>query len=812
MKLSAFVVQKLNHKDTKYRQKHKEYRFKKIRLQTYHIHINGIVQGIGFRPLVYQLTTQLQLNGYVKNGSDGVHIFFNASEEVAQSIFEKVKAEAPAQSKIISSSITKVDNQNFEGFSILLEGNEGRTMQVLMSPDVAMCSECKSELQDKKNLRYRYPFITCTTCGPRYSIVGNLPYERVNTAMQPFEMCENCNEEYNNVTDRRFFSQTNSCADCGIELSLYENASSCLSKNTEEILKQIKNSLADGKIVALKGIGGYLLLCCADSAASIQLLRTRKNRPAKPFAMLFPDIETVAQSFELNKKEEELLQSDEAPIVLLYPKEFAFTNLAIKDIAPGLKRLGIILPYNPLLELIAKDYGLPLIATSANISGSPIIYKDEEALEHLFYVADYVVSYNRDIVIPQDDSVVQVSKYFKQQIMLRRSRGYAPSFLDYKPAKNQTVLSTGAFLKSSFTLSINGNVFVSQFMGSGESFESQQMYKETLRHWVNMYEVKPDVIITDKHPNYFSHQYANELAAKYNADLKYIQHHEAHLAAVLAENNFIESEEPVLGVIWDGTGLGNDGNIWGGEFFKYKNREMSRCYHFDYFPAIAGDKLALEPRIAALCVSAETWPQPDTLKEKFSDAEWNNYQSLISTTNLFSSSVGRVFDAVASILNICDKQTYEGEAAMYLQALAEDYVEVNGFAMDESYFKEGSHYYRIPTVSLIQGIVSDIKKGKEKKYIAAKFHYSMVCIVGIVAKYIKVEKICFSGGVFQNTLLVDWMNHEYKGKYELFFHKNLSPNDENISFGQLVYYDNNIRTYNKEEKETIESFEEINHL
>ena len=390
--------------------------------------------------------------------------------------------------------------------------------------------------------------------------------------------------------------------------------------------------------------------------------------------------------------------------------------------------------------------------------------------------------------------MVQVSKYSNQQIIVRRSRGYAPSFLQYQPKTKACVLSTGAFLKSSFTLSVNGNVFVSQFLGSGESYESQQMYKDTLEYWLKLYEVKPDIILADLHPNYFSHQYALELAEKFNTNIKFIQHHEAHFAAVLAENNLLHSSKPVLGVVWDGTGLGTDGNIWGGEFFKYEHNEMLRCYHFDYFPAIARDKLAQEPRIAAICAASETWPYPETLKEKFTEAEWNNYQSLIETTNLFSSSVGRIFDAVASLLNVCDKQTYEGEAAMYLQALAEEYVIEHGFVMDDSYFKEGSHYYRIPTASLIQGISSDIKKGKSKNYIAAKFHYSLVCLIDIVAKNVGTEKICFSGGVFQNALLVDWIQKEYNEKYQLFFHQHLSPNDENISFGQMVYHDNNILT------------------
>jgi hydrogenase maturation protein HypF len=742
--------------------------------------------------MVYQLATKMRLNGYVKNVSDGVHIFFNASQATADSFFQKIKTGAPGKSVIISAVLERSENCLFTDFSIVWSGLDGKK-DVLISPDIAMCDNCKKELYQGGS-RYRYPFITCTNCGPRYSIIRELPYDRQWTSMEHFPMCGDCTKEYDDVADRRCFSQTNSCNNCSIELSMNDSSSFFLNNDPEKILNSITEFLAQGKVIAIKGIGGYLLICDANNKEIIHLLRSRKNRPSKPFAVLYIGIEQVKADFELNKNEEQLLTSKEAPIVLLSPKKITAANIAVHEIAPGLKRLGIMIPYSPLLELIAHDYGLPLIATSANISGSPIIYKDDDAFAYLFDIADYVVSYNRDIVIPQDDSVVQITKHFGQQIILRRSRGYASSYLNYQPKNEVTVLATGAFLKSSFTLSVNHHVFISQFLGSGESYESQQMYKDTLAHWLQLYAVKPGIILTDKHPGYFSHQYAKELAEKFNAEIQFIQHHEAHFAAVLAENDLLHADEPVMGVVWDGTGLGNDGNIWGGEFFRYHNNEILRSCHFDYFPAIAGDKLALEPRIAALCVTQETWSQHESLKAKFTEIEWNNYQSLLQTTSLLSSSVGRIFDAVASLLNICDKQIYEGEAAMYLQVLAEEYVDEHGFKMDESYFKEGPHFPRISTGSLIQGIIMDIKKGKHRNYIAAKFHYSMVCLVGIVAQSLQVKKICFSGGVFQNALLVDWLQYQYNKKYQIYFHKNLSPNDENISFGQLVYYDNNIKS------------------
>jgi hydrogenase maturation protein HypF len=760
-------------------------------MQTYHIHINGIVQGVGFRPLVYLLASDMRLNGYVINGSDGLHIFFNSPEETASLFLKKIKQNAPARSKVISAILREAPDVSFTGFKILVE-DDAKNKQVLLSPDAALCQHCRNELHDVNNRRYRYPFITCTQCGPRYSIVADLPYERHHTSMQPFTMCSSCRAEYDQVADRRFFSQTNSCSDCGIKLSLFESAASLLSNDSETVLSQIKSQLSKGKIIAVKGIGGYLLLCDANNAQTIQLLRSRKNRPTKPLALLYPDMEKVAACFELKKEEKDLLESNEAPIVLLYTKAEALSSLAIKDIAPGLRRLGVMIPGNPLLDLIAHDFGKPLIATSANISGSPIIYKDEDALTYLFDIADHIVSYDRDILVPQDDSVVQVSKYAGQTIILRRSRGYAPAFLAYEPQTNDCLLATGAFLKSSFTLSAGGNIFISQFLGSGESYESQQMYRGTLAHLLKTYDAVPHTIMADLHPQYSSHQYALELAEKYDADVKLIQHHEAHFAAVLAENGLLHAPEPILGVIWDGTGLGHDGNIWGGEFFTYADNEMARFHHFDYIPAIAGDKMALQPRISALCACSDMERGPGFLKDKFTDAEWNTYRSLVESTSLFTSSVGRIFDAVASLLGACDKQTYEGEAAMYLQALAEVYVEKNGFAIDTSYFKESSCYYRIPAASLMQGIIADMEKGKPKGYIVAKFHYSMVGVIGVIAAQAQVQKICFSGGVFQNALLADWIRHEYHDKYQLYFHKDLSPNDENISFGQMVYYDNKI--------------------
>ncbi|MGZ3944917.1 MAG: Sua5/YciO/YrdC/YwlC family protein, partial [Mucilaginibacter sp.] len=365
-------------------------------METYHIHFNGIVQGVGFRPMLYLLATEMGLTGTVSNGNDGVNMVFNADEETADLFFEKIKSTLPPKANVIVASLKKTIPMDFKDFSIVTDEADAKK-RVLIAPDIAMCENCKTELNDKQNRRYRYPFITCTQCGPRYSIIKSLPYERRETTMDKFVMCKSCSEEYHDVMDRRFFSQTNSCDVCGIKLRIFANYKAVLSEDTEKVLFHIQSFLRQGKIVAIKGVGGYLLLCDASDHQAIQSLRSRKRRPAKPFAVLFPDVNAVDRDFTLDDKERNLLQSPEAPIALLHTKQGAAKSLAIDQVAPGLNRVGLIIPSSPLLQLVAQDFGAPLIATSANISGSPIIYRDDDALEYLFDIASYVVTYNREI-------------------------------------------------------------------------------------------------------------------------------------------------------------------------------------------------------------------------------------------------------------------------------------------------------------------------------------------------------------------------------------------------------------------------------
>ncbi|MEZ4956735.1 MAG: carbamoyltransferase HypF [Saprospiraceae bacterium] len=750
---------------------------------TWHIHIEGQVQGVGFRPFVYKLAKEYGLNGWVNNATDGVHIEINATENVAQEFYGDLIMKAPALAQITKHIISIIDKKFFDNFEIIHSQQSGKT-NLLLTPDFAICEDCRQELNDHKNRRNKYPFITCTNCGPRYSIIHQLPYDRVNTKMDVFKMCNNCLEEYENPLDRRYYSQTNSCLNCSVELTLYNANKNKIAFNQNQIIEAVVQFWKEGKIVAIKGIGGYILTCDAENTTALLALRKRKHRPSKPFALMYPDLESL-NDVHLEKEAEQELTNHVSPIVLL---EWKGGENKLAFIAPNLNQVGVMLPYTPLYDLLLKKFGSPIVATSGNISHSPIVFKNKKALNELSEIADYILTNNREITVPQDDSVVKFSFFKNEKIIIRRSRGLAPTYINAELEwPDKSILATGAMLKSTFSFLHQRNVYISQYLGDLEHFDTQQNYTQTIEHFFKIFNAQPEFILCDKHPEYPSTIFGNNLSEKLNTSLKTIQHHIAHFGAVLGENNLLHTESPVLGVIWDGTGLGDDGQIWGGEFFKYNNYNFIRCNHFDYFDFILGDKMPREPRISALSACWGIMGAEDFLKEKFNKTEWQVYAKILAKNNpLQTSSVGRIFDAVASLLGILDKQTFEGEAAMQLEALASDYFKKHGLDFTESYFTENPHDFRIPTKALLTNLILDLKKEKPKDFIAAKFHFSLVQIIKTVAENSAIKKLAFSGGVFQNSLLVDLIIHHLKPDYELYFHQQLSANDENISFGQLV--------------------------
>ena len=763
-------------------------------MKTWHIHIEGQVQGVGFRPFVFLLAKTFKIKGWVNNSLNGVHIEFNADENLAKEFFNALLKKAPALSRITGHHLLSIDDIVFDDFQIIHSQTAGNA-KLLLTPDIALCQDCRSEMYAESNRRATYPFITCTNCGPRYSIVTALPYDREGTTMAPFQMCTDCTAEYENPTDRRYYSQTNSCPACRIELALYSKKAEPILTNPKDIIEKVTQLWEQGKIVAIKGIGGYIITCDAQNALAIQELRRRKHRPSKPFALMYPNMDCLENDVELGTEERDALQSIVAPIVLLHPRSTPMSESSqilntMSSIAPKLNQVGVMLPYTPVYELLLQKFGKPVVATSGNISNSPIIYEDEKALKELSLIADYILINNRDIALPQDDSVVKFTTFKKHKIILRRSRGLAPTYIN--PNLNlpkHDILATGAALKSTFTFLHQGNTFLSQYLGDATHFDTQVSYENTVQHLLQLLDAKPDTILTDLHPEYASTRYGKSLARKLKVSIEAVQHHTAHFAAVLAENDLIYSKVPVLGVVWDGIGLGDDGQIWGGEFFKYAEYDFSRPVHFDYFDFITGDKMSIEPRISALSACWEIAEAEEYLKDKFTTLEWQIYLKMLKKGSpLQTSSVGRIFDAVASLLGILDKQTYEGEAAMQLEALAEQHFKTHGMDCQESYLSKDSYLNKIPTKVLMQGIIQDLRKGKNKDFIAARFHYSLVQLINDVAYNLNIKKIAFTGGVFQNGLLIDLIHHHMGREFELYFHKELSPNDENVSFGQLVCY------------------------
>ena len=753
-----------------------------VQMDSYHIHINGIVQGVGFRPFVYQLAIKYGFHGWVNNTNDGVHIEIAATQADAERFYEQITTRPPKLASITAHDWYKIEDKEFSSFEII-ESDTKESPCLPLTPDFAICEECRDEISDGSNRRYNYAFTTCTNCGPRYSIITQLPYDRPNTTMANFKQCEKCSTEYNDPLNRRHFSQTNSCQTCGIENQIDDES---LKPNE---IKQITKYLTQGKILAIKGIGGFLLVCDASNRNVIERLRSRKNRPTKPFAVMYPDLAMLKEDFQVNDDELEFLSNEVSPIVLLKPKT---ANLSInkKSIAPGLQSIGCMIPYAPIFHLLLQEYQKPVIATSGNISGSPIIYQNKEAKEELSAIADVILANNRDIVVPQDDSVIKFSDILRQKVILRRSRGLAPTFLDPGfDQPEQNILAVGAQMKSSFSFTNRGQLYISQYLGDMDNYLTQNHYEKTIHHFFMVFQARPQVIIGDKHPDYFTTSYGIGLADKLNIPFVQVQHHEAHFYAVLAENKLLQSSDSILGVIWDGTGYGDDGQIWGGEFFLYVKGQAKRVAHIPYFPFILGNKMPREPRVSALAfgsLSADS-KNLDALKHKFTSEEWSIYQRMVAKPPLRTSSMGRIFDAIASIIIDIDKTSFEGEAAMMLEAAASAYFSNRSINDVRTYDIITTNEIN-QFANLFKLVIEDKNKGVSNPEIAAKFHLSLVNLIRHEAEKQGVKKIAFSGGVFQNSLLIDLIKTILQDEYELIFHQRLSSNDENISYGQLAYF------------------------
>jgi hydrogenase maturation protein HypF len=745
-------------------------------LKTYKIAISGQVQGVGFRPYVFSLATEFFLKGTVSNNEEGVLIYVTGLEDSVHSFYNKLLQFPPPVSRIKNNSINEIAFVEFGDFKII-PSNKSSRLNLPLTPDFAICEDCKNDIQNPENNRFNYPFTTCVNCGPRWAITQTFPFERNHTSIGEFPMCQACKKEYTSPSDRRFHSQTNTCSICGIELVLLDNKSNKVAVSRENLFKKIAKLLSEGAIIAIKNTSGYLLCCNAENEQVIEKLRIKKNRPNKPFAVLYPSVKFLKNELNLDEIQIKSLTSVKRPITIISSQNYK-GNSALNAIAPGLNQLGVMLPYSGILQLLANELKFPIIATSGNIHGSPIISKTTHALEKLATVADYFLQHNLQIKHPQDDSVVKFSTKFKQEVLFRRSRGYAPNYLNTTINSDERIMAMGAHLKSSISFYPNKFLYISQYLGNLDSFDVYNRFVSTASSFIDIFEQQPEVVLVDKHPLYQSTQYGKEVAQKMNTKLVEIQHHKAHFTAVLGEHNLFDKK--VLGVVFDGTGYGDDAAIWGGEFFNYEKAKIKRIYHVEYFDWLLGDKMSKEPRLSLLALSNTDMSK--ILKEKFTNNELKTYQSLKISNKLKTSSIGRLFDAVASILNITNYNSYEGEAPILLENLVTTY----DLQSCKSYLN--TLEFGISSKEIIQNIAIDFKAGVSKETIVVNFLFTLATTIIKIAETNKYKHIACSGGVFQNTTLVDMLLELTPKEIKLYFHKDLSPNDENISFGQIMHY------------------------
>ncbi|RLJ70787.1 hydrogenase maturation carbamoyltransferase HypF [Hydrogenivirga caldilitoris] len=734
------------------------------------IRLNGTVQGVGFRPFVYRIAKELGLKGYVLNDSFGVEIEAEGKKELLDTFLKRLNEEKPPLARIYSQEIEFLEPLGYTDFEIRESKEEGKK-EVLILPDIATCEDCLRELFDPKDRRYLYPFINCTNCGPRFTIIEKLPYDRPNTTMKVFDMCPNCRREYEDPLNRRFHAQPNACPVCGPWVSLYDREGNLIAER-EEAIELLLEAIMEGKIVAVKGVGGFHLICDARKEESVRTLRERKRRQEKPFAVMFRDLKQVEEHAEPTELEKGLLISPERPIVLVKKRR----ELA-PSVAPGLSRVGAFLPYSPLHHIILRRLGFPVVATSGNLSDEPIVKDNDEALEKLSQFADIILLHNREIRRRCDDSVVKVIGGIPTPI--RRSRGYAPLPVRLPFKLPKKVLAVGGMLKNTFALGMGDRAILSQHIGDVENLTTLEAFEEAVFDLMELYEFEPEVIVCDLHPRYETTRWAEEFSQEKGIPLLKVQHHYAHVLSCMAENSI---EGKVLGIAWDGTGYGEDGTLWGGEFLLCDYRSYERAFYFKPFRLIGGEKVVKEPRRVALSILFELFGEEginivlERLGE-FSEREIINlYRSWERGINSpYSSSVGRLFDGVASLLGIRQVLSYEGQAAMMIEDLYD-----SGIKDSFPYEIEGSQINWAP-------IFLSLLEEENPKVAASKFINTLVRIALDVARRVGEERVCLSGGVMQNDPLVSKIREllEENG-FKVYTHQRVPPNDGGISLGQVV--------------------------
>jgi hydrogenase maturation protein HypF len=735
---------------------------------------------VGFRPFVYRLATEMKLSGWVINSAQGVFIEVDGDEPTLREFVLRVERERPAISFIQSMEASYLDPAGFSGFEI--RESSGGEKSALILPDISTCPDCLREVLDPANRRYRYPFTNCTNCGPRFTIIESLPYDRPRTTMKKFAMCPECDREYHDPADRRFHAQPNACSVCGPHLELWAKNAAVLATH-DEALRTAAAMIRDGKIVAVKGLGGFHLMVDARNEAAVIELRRRKGREEKPFALMYPSRELVLEHCEVSSVEERLLCSPESPIVLLRRKAPNVDGLG-PSIAPRNPWLGIMLPYTPLHHLLMSELGFPVIATSGNLSDEPICTDENEALERLARIADVFLVHNRPIVRHVDDSIVR--EMAGRELVLRRARGFAPLPVQLEN-ELPPLLGVGAHQKNSIAASVRDQVFVSQHIGDLETAQSYDAFRRVIASFRELYELTPETVACDLHPGYFSTAYAKDM----DGGAMGVQHHYAHALACMAENRI---SAPALAVTWDGSGFGPDNTVWGGEFLRITEHGFERVAHLRTFRLPGSEKAVKEPRRVALALLYEMFgddafamSELQPLKA-FTPEQLHVFKTLLERglNSPLTSSAGRLFDGVASLIGLRQVCRFEGQAAMELE-----------FSIPR---ERSDDAYRIPLNSrdggplitdwepMLREIIEDIKVGAiTTGKIAQKFHNALAGMIVDVARKVGEEKVVLTGGCFQNRYLTECaISHITNAGFKAYWHQRIPPNDGGISLGQIV--------------------------
>ena len=744
-------------------------------MKAYTIHVTGIVQGIGFRPFVSKLAHEIGIVGTVRNDTSGVEIHIQGADADCQLFIERLQSDLPMHGRIDTLQMELTELQDLDDFTIIL--SQGAKGNAFIGADMAPCEECLQDIQDPENRRFHYGFTNCTNCGPRYTIIESTPYDRDTTSMKVFPMCEDCQKEYDDLSGRRYHAEPNACEHCGPMFTLKDTDGTVLASG-QDAIEQAKVYIQNGSIVALKGVGGYHLVCDALQENAVQTLRQRKGRPRKPLAVMAGSLKTAKQYVHISNTEEELLLSPARPIVLL--RKLAEYTTVAPSVAPGMETLGILLPYAPYHYSLVPSNAL-WVMTSANRSGDPVLYNDAQALEELQGIADYILTHNREIISPVDDSVVQV--VHDKPIMIRRSRGYVPLSIPVVPLeKSPTMLAMGADMKAAFAMNRGSHAILSPYMGDMEHQRVQDLLWSTTKRYEELFQLQPTQVIVDAHPNYYTSQCGRAYAEEHQIPVIEVQHHHAHVAAVLAEYTI---QEPVLGICFDGTGYGTDGTLWGGEFLYCHKEHMERLGHLSYAPLPGGEVAVREPWRQALWYVNELYPaEAPTVIEEWKQSlpkGWQLLDKMMPHMQMVqSSSGGRLFDTVASLLGLGHEHLYDAQLAIELEQLA---LSEKGTILDMKL--DGTV---LDTMSLVRSVIEQLKDGESVAKISANFHRTLIYYIGQMAKQCCEERhishIVLCGGVFQNRILLEGVMQELQ-EYTVHVPIQSPMNDGGIALGQL---------------------------